>query len=54
MIEHHPETEHGKPFALTPSFRAAPPLEVADMSTTKARQIVLAARPQGKPKVTDF
>ena len=24
------------------------------MSVTKARQIVLAARPQGKPRVTDF
>jgi len=24
------------------------------MSTTKARQIVLAARPQGKPRLTDF
>src|ERR1700736_3538293 len=25
-----------------------------DMSATKARQIVLAARPQGKPRLTDF
>ena len=24
------------------------------MSGTKARQIVLAARPQGKPRLTDF
>ena len=24
------------------------------MSATKARQIVLAARPQGKPRLTDF
>ena len=24
------------------------------MSSTKARQIVLAARPQGKPRLTDF
>jgi len=27
---------------------------MADMSATNARQIVLAARPQGKPKLTDF
>src|SRR5262249_21209829 len=29
-------------------------VEVADMSAAKARQIVLAARPQGKPQLTDF
>ena len=29
-------------------------MEAPDMSVTKARQIVLAARPQGKPRVTDF
>src|SRR5215471_12470279 len=29
-------------------------VEAADMSATQARQIVLAARPQGKPKLTDF
>src|SRR5260221_6240313 len=29
-------------------------MEAPDMSATKARQIVLAARPQGKPRVTDF
>jgi NADPH-dependent curcumin reductase len=29
-------------------------MEAPDMSATKARQIVLAARPQGKPRPTDF
>src|SRR6266404_9578867 len=29
-------------------------METPDMSATKARQIVLAARPQGKPRLTDF
>src|SRR5712692_5234524 len=29
-------------------------MEAPDMSVTKARQIVLAARPQGKPRVTNF
>jgi NADPH-dependent curcumin reductase len=29
-------------------------MEAPDMSATKVRQIVLAARPQGKPRVTDF
>jgi NADPH-dependent curcumin reductase CurA len=29
-------------------------MEAPDMSATKARQIVLAARPQGKPRLTDF
>src|SRR6266436_3490544 len=29
-------------------------MEAPDMSVNKARQIVLAARPQGKPRVTDF
>jgi NADPH-dependent curcumin reductase CurA len=29
-------------------------VEAADMSATKSRQIVLAARPQGKPRLTDF
>jgi NADPH-dependent curcumin reductase len=29
-------------------------MEAPDMSATKGRQIVLAARPQGKPRVTDF
>src|SRR5262252_8618374 len=29
-------------------------MEATDMPETKARQIVLAARPQGKPQLTDF
>jgi NADPH-dependent curcumin reductase CurA len=29
-------------------------VEVTDVSAAKARQIVLAARPQGKPRLTDF
>src|ERR1700722_8612409 len=29
-------------------------MELPDMSATKARQIVLAARPQGKPRLADF
>src|SRR6476646_8866243 len=29
-------------------------MEAPDMSATKARQIVLAARPQGEPRLTDF
>src|SRR4029077_206953 len=29
-------------------------MEALDMSATKARQIVLAARPQGEPRLTDF
>src|SRR5260221_12384334 len=29
-------------------------MEAPEMSATKARQIVLAARPQGKPRLTDF
>src|SRR5260370_40663285 len=29
-------------------------METPDMSATKVRQIVLAARPQGKPRLTDF
>src|SRR6202030_4760861 len=29
-------------------------MEAPDMSATQARQIVLAARPQGKPRLTDF
>jgi NADPH-dependent curcumin reductase CurA len=29
-------------------------MEAPDMSAAKARQIVLAARPQGKPRLTDF
>src|SRR5246127_5321982 len=29
-------------------------MEAPDMSATKGRQIVLAARPQGKPRLTDF
>src|SRR5712672_2645777 len=29
-------------------------METPDMSATKVRQIVLAARPQGKPRLSDF
>jgi NADPH-dependent curcumin reductase len=29
-------------------------MEAADIPATKARQVVLAARPQGKPRLTDF
>jgi NADPH-dependent curcumin reductase CurA len=29
-------------------------MEAPDMSATKARQIVLAARPQGEPRLADF
>jgi len=29
-------------------------VEVTDMSAAKARQVVLAARPQGNPRLTDF
>src|ERR1700733_11141193 len=29
-------------------------MEAPEMSATKARQIVLAVRPQGKPRLTDF
>src|SRR6266403_2980445 len=29
-------------------------MKAPDMSATKARQIVLAARPQGRPRLTDF
>src|SRR6266481_1481326 len=29
-------------------------MEAPDMSATKGRQLVLAARPQGKPRLTDF